>query len=82
LPQAGAELAALRVWDRRPAAPVGSSSRPLGTLFGIFLTPVFFYVLQWLRGGRGTGRPAPAPGTPQRGPLQGTEIMVVKSAGV
>jgi Cu/Ag efflux pump CusA len=27
------------------------------TLFGIFLTPVFFYVLQWLGSRRGTGQP-------------------------
>ena len=32
------------------------------TLFGIFLTPVFFYVLQWLGGRRGTGQPASGPG--------------------
>jgi multidrug efflux pump len=31
------------------------------TLFGIFLTPVFFYVIQWL-GARGAARPvAPTP---------------------
>ncbi|HEV3120094.1 MAG TPA: efflux RND transporter permease subunit, partial [Gemmataceae bacterium] len=32
------------------------------TLFGIFLTPVFFYVIQWLGDRRGT-RPDPAPAT-------------------
>ncbi|MDB5306471.1 MAG: cation/multidrug efflux pump, partial [Gemmataceae bacterium] len=37
------------------------------TLFGIFLTPVFFYVLQWLGGRRGTGQPASGPGTPPAG---------------
>jgi multidrug efflux pump subunit AcrB len=34
------------------------------TFFGIFLTPVFFYVLQWLGGRRGTSQPAPRPNTP------------------
>jgi multidrug efflux pump len=29
------------------------------TLFGIFLTPVFFYVIQWLKDRSGGGRPAP-----------------------
>jgi multidrug efflux pump len=37
------------------------------TVFGIFLTPVFFYVLQWLGRRRRTGQPAPAPGTPLAG---------------
>jgi multidrug efflux pump len=32
------------------------------TLFGIFLTPVFFSVIQWLGGRRGIG-PSPAPAT-------------------
>src|SRR5205085_7616007 len=41
------------------------------TLFGIFLTPVFFFVLQWLGGRRGTGRPAPGPGTPPAGATPG-----------
>jgi hydrophobe/amphiphile efflux-1 (HAE1) family protein len=38
------------------------------TLFGIFLTPVFFYVLQWLGSRRGTG-PAPALTTGPRSPV-------------
>jgi multidrug efflux pump subunit AcrB len=37
------------------------------TLFGIFLTPVFFYVLQWLTDWR-TGEPAPARPAPAPGP--------------
>jgi multidrug efflux pump len=36
------------------------------TLFGIFLTPVFFYVLTWF-GDRGPARPLPAPGPPVPG---------------
>jgi multidrug efflux pump len=35
------------------------------TLFGIFLTPVFFYVLQWLGGRQAAAAPAPeGPGQP------------------
>jgi multidrug efflux pump len=35
------------------------------TLFGIFLTPVFYYVIMWLTGGR-AGRPTPGqPGPPR-----------------
>ena len=30
------------------------------TLFGIFLTPVFYYVIQWFGRDRREGRPAPA----------------------
>ena len=30
------------------------------TLFGIFLTPVFFFVIQWLTGGKVTAKPPPA----------------------
>jgi multidrug efflux pump len=40
------------------------------TLFGIFLTPVFFYVLMWLRG-RGTARPAPSPAQAEAPPGEG-----------
>jgi Cu/Ag efflux pump CusA len=32
------------------------------TLFGIFLTPVFFYVLQWIRGNRATAERASGAG--------------------
>jgi multidrug efflux pump len=35
------------------------------TLFGIFLTPVFFYVLQYVGSRRGQARPSPAPSIPQ-----------------
>ena len=42
------------------------------TLFGIFLTPVFFYVLQALGGRRGAGKPAAGAGTPAAaGPAPG-----------
>src|SRR5262249_51056187 len=39
-----------------------------GTLFGIFLTPVFYYVIQWFKDARGAEEPALAPaavGAPQ-----------------
>jgi multidrug efflux pump len=36
------------------------------TLFGIFLTPVFFYVIQWLKDGRGAGGPGDEEQSPQR----------------
>src|SRR5262249_40631754 len=39
------------------------------TLFGIFLTPVFFYVIQWLSELRGTPEPAAAPG-----PVDGEQV--------
>jgi hypothetical protein len=40
------------------------------TLFGIFLTPVFFYALQGRSGRREIEQPAPGPDTPSatRGP--------------
>ena len=41
------------------------------TLFGIFLTPVFFYVLQGLGGRRGNGQPASGPDTHPTGPAPG-----------
>jgi multidrug efflux pump subunit AcrB len=31
------------------------------TLFGIFLTPVFYYVIQWIKDRRSTGQPVEAP---------------------
>jgi multidrug efflux pump len=37
------------------------------TLFGIFLTPVFFFVIQWLTGGKVTAKP-PAAHTPAPAP--------------
>jgi multidrug efflux pump len=47
------------------------------TLFGIYLTPVFFFVV---RGLSGQGKPRPAPGTPHAVPakiLQGSESISV-----
>ncbi len=46
------------------------------TLFGIFLTPVFFYVLQWLGGRRGTGQSASGPDTPPAEPAPGQKSEV------
>jgi multidrug efflux pump len=40
------------------------------TLFGVFLTPVFFYVIQRLGTGRGT-KPRPAASTGSKGPVGG-----------
>jgi multidrug efflux pump subunit AcrB len=37
------------------------------TLFGIFLTPGFFFVIQWLTGGKVTAKP-PAAHTPAPAP--------------
>ncbi|HKI33781.1 MAG TPA: efflux RND transporter permease subunit [Gemmataceae bacterium] len=43
------------------------------TLFGIFLTPVFFYVLQWF-GRQSPPAPVPPGGTPPAAPHTGIQV--------
>jgi Cu/Ag efflux pump CusA len=48
------------------------------TLFGIFLTPVFFYVIQWFKDRRGYGPREDAELVPVRpAPLDGEPVPVV-----
>ena len=45
--------------EMRRALGMAVFSGMLGvTLFGIFLTPVFFYVIQWFSPGKPTGKPS------------------------
>jgi multidrug efflux pump subunit AcrB len=47
------------------------------TLFGIFLTPVFFYVIQWVKDLRGVAPVEPLPGGPGAGRHYPAEAMPV-----
>jgi multidrug efflux pump len=58
--------------EMRRSLGVAVFSGMLGvTLFGIFLTPVFYYVLQWF--GRPPGAARPAPETPPAAPQTGIQ---------